>query len=76
MEHMAASIRAKIEAGALPHPSEAQAGLWAGKGNGQCCSACDQPIEAGETEFEIEVPTSRTFRFHRQCFKAWQEPGS
>jgi hypothetical protein len=46
--------------------------LWAGKGNGRPCNACDRPITAEQTEYEVDG-TDRTLRFHRECFTALKQ---
>ena len=70
---MSACIRAKIESGRLPTPSDPIGKSWAGKGSGRPCDGCDQPITNADVEHEIEVPTGETVRFHKWCFAAWQQ---
>jgi hypothetical protein len=43
--------------------------VWAGRGNGRPCNACDRPITAEQLEYEVEGP-ERALRFHRECFTA------
>jgi len=68
---LARSIRAKVAEGRLPLPADRPGKLWVGKGNGRPCDACDQPITNTDTEYETDLPTGRTIRFHRPCFRAW-----
>jgi hypothetical protein len=70
------SIRFKVALGALPRPCETKDKVWAGKGNGRPCDACDQPITADDAEYEVDVPPARTVRLHQQCFSAWRSEGA
>jgi hypothetical protein len=69
--HIVNRIRAKIAAGQLPLLSSAPGKLWVGRGNGRPCDACDQPITHTEAEYETDLATGQTIRFHRPCFEAW-----
>ena len=69
--HIVNRVRAKIAAGRLPFPSSPPGKLWVGRGNGRPCDACDQAITDTEMEFETDLPTGRTIRFHGPCFEAW-----
>jgi hypothetical protein len=64
-------IRVKIASGLLPTPTDPSGKLWVGKGDGHACSGCDQPITQAQTEYELDLPTRETLRFHKQCFDAW-----
>jgi hypothetical protein len=66
-------IRAKIAAGSLPIPSDPPDQMWVGNGNGRACDACDQPITDTEFEYETDLPTGQTLRFHRECLQAWHQ---
>jgi hypothetical protein len=68
---VARSIRAKIAAGRLPLPANPPGKVWVGRGNGRPCDACDQPITDTEMEYETDLPTGQTIRFHRPCIEAW-----
>jgi hypothetical protein len=66
--------RTKIQNGELPcaeHPK-----TWGGQGRGSACSVCDDKIEPGQLEFEVEMaePTCVSpviFQFHVPCHSAW-----
>ena len=48
--------------------------VWAGRGTGDLCVLCIEPIASTETEFEVELsPTKTIFRLHRQCYYRWLE---
>ena len=69
---MSGCIRAKITVGRLPIPSDLPGKMWAGKGSGRSCDACDQPITDTDIEYETDLP-SQTLRFHQRCLHAWLE---
>jgi hypothetical protein len=73
---VASSIRAKIAAGRLPLPANLPGRVWVGTGNLRPCDGCDQPITDTEIEYETDLPTGQTIRFHRPCFEAWQTEGA
>ena len=68
-------VRQRIETGELPcEPRTSR--LWAGKGEGSRCSACDQPIRAVENEYEVILDQDLTgsgasLFFHRACLDVW-----
>jgi hypothetical protein len=68
----ASTIRLKLAHQELP--SEMAARMWAGRGSGQLCDGCGEPI-ADEVEYELEFTGSeespRTLRLHRSCCEAW-----
>jgi hypothetical protein len=64
-------IRAKLAAGTLPATRPSQ--IWAGESEGVTCDACDQPITAGDMEYEANVVEGGVFFFHRACFDAWHQ---
>jgi hypothetical protein len=66
-------IRSKIALGLLPIPTVPPGEMWVGKGSGRACNVCDQPITEAETEYETDLPTGKTLRFHQQCLHAWHE---
>jgi hypothetical protein len=68
-----AYIRAKIAAGRLPAPRDLPSMTWAGSGRGSRCDGCDRWIRDTETQYETDIPMTQTLRFHRACFRAWQE---
>jgi hypothetical protein len=66
-----ARVRQLLEAGALPCDEDGK--VWAGRGVGTHCVACDEPIAATEVEFEVELTSSTVLRLHRQCHAIWRE---
>lgn len=55
-------------------PRDGAARMWAGYGHGDECSACGQPIEDSEVEYELEFPVlsrRHTVRLHRVCCEVW-----
>ena len=67
-------VKQRIDAGELPwRPGPDK--LWAGKGRGGLCSACDQAIEPADNEYEIVMdenrPTGGSLLFHRRCLDIW-----
>ena len=68
-----AYIRAKIAAGRLPAPRDLPSMTWAGSGRGGRCEGCDRWIRDTDTQYETDIPMTQTLRFHRACFRAWQE---
>ena len=69
LKHMA---HQRLEAGELPNDRLAR--TWAGPGEGQACSVCDEPIEVEQVEYEVDVPDGeafRTYRFHLVCHQIW-----
>jgi hypothetical protein len=63
-------IREKLRADLLPRKPPHK--MWGGRGHGRTCAACDQPIGAGEVEFEIENLGSLLY-FHARCHDLWSE---
>jgi hypothetical protein len=64
-----------MDAGELPWKTGPDK-LWAGKGAGGLCSACDQPIHPSDNEYEVvmdeELPaTLGSLVFHRRCLDIW-----
>ena len=70
--HIVNRARAKLAAGRLPLPSSSPGKLWVGRGNGRLCDVCDQSITDTETEFETDLLSGQTIRFHGPCFEAWK----
>ena len=70
---VAGSIRAKIAAGLLPLPQDAPGKVWVGPGRGdKVCEACDEPVRAGEMEYEVDL-RDRTLTFHQKCLAEWHQ---
>jgi len=65
----------RIERGLLPR--QIPKTVWAGRGSGQPCSLCDQPIGGSEMEYELAdgdgaSARGRTVRLHLRCHALWQ----
>ena len=69
---LAALVADKIRSGALPLPPEPPHKYFAGKGTGQRCDVCEQPITAEELEYELDIG-GRTIRFHEKCLDMWRQ---
>jgi len=66
-----ARIRQMVAANALPCE---EGKVWVGRGVGETCVACGQPIEPTETDFEVVFPSGETLRLHGQpCHSLWIE---
>jgi len=63
-------IRSKLAAGTLSLDRVGK--VWVRLGKGDACSACEQPINTGQTEHEIDGLGGATFVFHRNCLDLWQ----
>jgi len=66
--------REAIVAGKLPHRRAER--MWAGPGVGSRCSICDEPVDHGEIEYELEFtrgndPSQASYHVHLRCFAAW-----
>ncbi len=49
--------------------------LWGGRGRGAGCDECSRPIDATQTDFEVEAELDGgrvTLHFHRQCYDNWK----
>ena len=65
-----ARVRILITTGALPcEPGK----TWAGRGVGDTCVACGEPIAATDIEFEVDVRPGLSVRLHRRCHTIWKE---
>ncbi len=53
-------------------PAEIPPNVWAGRGHGEPCSLCGQPVDPGEIEYELRLADERWFRFHLRCHAMWQ----
>lgn len=72
-ESLRARARERIEQQVLPRTKPAR--TWGGRGTGQHCSLCDEPILDSEPEMELEyetAPAAPVVRFHLQCQSAWE----
>lgn len=63
-------IRERIQSGRLPlmFPQE----IYAGRGEGNLCPACDQPITSSEIEYEVDAGSHGALRLHLGCHAIWQ----
>jgi hypothetical protein len=68
---VSARIRGRIASGLLPVTPELGK-MWVGKGDARSCNGCEERITDDQTEYEIDVPTGETLRFHKQCFDVWR----
>jgi hypothetical protein len=71
-------IRHQLRANILPQhlpPTDTSPApaIRTGKGTGQPCSACEEPIALEEPLEECEYPSGQVFRFHGLCYKYWNE---
>jgi hypothetical protein len=60
---------AKIASGFLPRDVTGR--LFAGYGDDQRCSVCDQPIQRHQIDYEVELNELRR-HFHLSCHAAWR----
>jgi hypothetical protein len=65
------AVRNKVISGTLP--AEPALNVWASMGGGRVCAACEQPIEAHDTQIELEFPRNRGVVLHRPCYAVWLE---
>jgi hypothetical protein len=66
-------ILAKIKSGALPSPTKPPAKCYVGKGTRRTCDACGRTIMPDEVEVEVDLTSSETLIFHRDCHGMWQD---
>ena len=69
---LAALVAEKIRSGALSLSPEPPQKYFAGKGTGQLCDVCEQPITAEDLEYELDTD-GRTLRFHERCADIWRQ---
>jgi hypothetical protein len=69
---LATLVADKIRSGALPLPPEPPQKYFAGKGTGQLCDLCEQPITAEDLEYELDTGGC-TLRFHEKCLDMWRQ---
>ena len=62
-------VRAALASGALP-PLDGNRS-WAGRGSGQKCRICNEPIGPDQIEHEVEAPDS--ILVHQGCLILWRE---
>jgi len=59
-------------------PYQKPARTWAGRGSGAFCDLCQQPIEADQIEYEVELPPEAqapVLNFHLACYEKWSSTG-
>jgi hypothetical protein len=66
-----AAIRAKIAAGTLPRILPAR--VTRGRGDGQPCSGCEQPIDRVRVRYELDFGDERVVQFHAHCERYWRK---
>jgi hypothetical protein len=62
------------KAGAVAASYEKPSRTWAGRGRGTRCDHCNQPIEADQIEYEVELTTDElveTASLHFDCYEEW-----
>ena len=67
---LAEMVRGKVDGGVLP--LEAPVKLWAGKGRGAPCTACDEPILRTQAEYEPQYDGRAPIRLHIGCHGLWE----
>jgi hypothetical protein len=65
----AARTTAKTWRGGLPAPVDAR--LETQSGSLQACNGCGDKIERDDREHVVNVHDAVTFRFHPECYRAW-----
>lgn len=48
--------------------------LYAGKGNGELCDQCGEPIRSDQVGYELvtEIIKVRPMNIHRDCYEDWE----
>ncbi|HXG03006.1 MAG TPA: hypothetical protein VNO23_06315 [Candidatus Binatia bacterium] len=62
-------IRRKLAEGTLPR--ERAARVWAGRGRGEQCDACEETIASGQFLIEALRQEGPSLHFHLECFYFW-----
>jgi hypothetical protein len=71
MTPSAETVRVKLDIGLLP--ADQPATLWIGRGGGEACAVCEQPILKLQARYEAEYDDHRpTIRFHARCHLLWR----
>jgi hypothetical protein len=67
--------RAQAAIAAHRLPLAATSRIWGGRGSGQCCSLCGEPIGSDDVEIELDtaVEGNAGVRFHARCHSLWQQ---
>jgi|RhiMetdeSRZDD1v2_1073273.scaffolds.fasta_scaffold203631_4 hypothetical protein len=71
MAEVLAAVQQKIAAGVLPTDKPMK--MWVGNGTGKSCDACDLVVTPADIEYETDLPSGRTLRFHQPCLAVWHE---
>jgi hypothetical protein len=69
MATLAEMIRRKLDDGRLPGGAARK--TWAGYGQGQPCSVCEQTVLPAQVEYEFDHDGA-TYRFHAGCHGLWE----
>jgi len=67
---LAEKLRVRLDAGTLP--TTRPRFIWAWPGAGETCSACDQPIAAGQGMYEVDW-NEKAYGFHPACYGLWRD---
>lgn len=66
--------RARHAIAAHELPPGVSSRVWGGRGSGQPCSLCGQPIGFNDVEIELDgVAAATGVRFHSKCHLLWLE---
>jgi hypothetical protein len=65
-----ATVRAKLVAGTLPRAQPAR--IMRGRGDGQRCSGCEEPIDPTRVRYELDFGDGQTLRLHAHCERYWR----
>jgi hypothetical protein len=63
-----AIIRLKLESQLLPRTAAGR--VWAGPGNNEVCSACDDPVRKTQTVYEWDADGVKV-TMHVRCYEIW-----
>ncbi|HET7342436.1 MAG TPA: hypothetical protein VFL90_13325 [Methylomirabilota bacterium] len=64
------TIRLKLEAKLLPREQSGR--LWAGPGNNEVCSVCDEKVTKKQTVYEWEYAGGKV-HMHIACYEEWNK---
>ena len=64
-----AAVAAKLRNGHLPRTRPSQ--VWAARGDGQPCDACDQSVPSHAIAYEVQITSLDVYHFHVVCFQVW-----
>jgi hypothetical protein len=72
MEAARKTRRAHAQFMSVPYQTPTR--TWAGRGSGKLCDLCQQPIEADQIEYEVELPAGAcvaVLNMHLGCYEEW-----